>query len=207
MASKKQPKLYKYRSMQLMWPKRLYVEWWRYAKLADPKVGTFSEWMDAEKYAEPIKDNEIKIVKQKGNKLVLEFDLTHDLRLVGINFKKLIERHVNVPYHKYQSLAKVQPSKKAKDFVLDASKKRRHAYKLQQQGLEKYQIAYKMKYIGKELYMWKKQTRSEKLAFRKKSPKRHSDFQQQWKTAEKQIQRLLKEADKVLNNVKNGTFP
>lgn len=120
---RKAPKIYPYKQHRLMWPISLYKEWYMYAKLANNKVGSFEEWFDASKYAEPMQEDDVKVVKQKNNKLVLEFDLTHDLRRLGINFLKVITQYKSS--YTYHSLAKVQPSKNVKNFTLSTSKQRR----------------------------------------------------------------------------------
>ena len=78
-----------------MWHVSLYKEWYMYAKLADMDIGDFEEWFDVSKFAEPMQDDDVKTIKNKNNKLVLEFDLTHDLRRLGISFLKVITKYKN----------------------------------------------------------------------------------------------------------------
>ncbi len=177
-----------------MWPKALYIEWWRYSKLADPKIGSFEEWFDAEKYAEPMQDDDVKVVSKKNDKLVLEFDLTHDLRRLGLSFLKVITEYKQE--YTYHSLAKVQPTVDAKDFTLQTSKERRWVYMLKQQGMKNLEIAKKLNLINDKVYQYKI------------NKKKDNDFlETQYLKAERTIQRHNKEAKKILANVGKGVFP
>lgn len=204
MKRKKAPKIYPYKQHRLMWPPSLYKEWYLHAKLANPKIKTFDEWFNVKKYAEPMQDDDVKIVKQKGNKLVLEFDLTNDLRRLGLNFLKVITKYKDE--YTYHSLAKVQPSKPIVNNV-DAMRKDRIVYSLHLQGLKNHQIAYKLNYIDKDLYEWKEASRGTKIAFKKKHPAKDDKLKKKYATEERKIQRAITNCKKILKNVKLGGFP
>ena len=194
MKRKKAPKIYPYKGNRLMWPISLYKEWYLYAKLADSNIGSFEEWFDAKKYAEPMQDDDVKIVSKKNNKLVLEFDLTHDLRRIGINFLKVITQYKSD--YTYHSLAKVQPSKSEKNFTLQTSRQRSQVYFLKQQGVKNLEIAKKLKLISEEVYQYK---------LNKMDNDDHKNMQ--YLTAERTIQRSNAACKKILTNVKKGVFP
>ena len=177
-----------------MWPPSLYKEWYIHAKLAGMKVGTFDEWFDVEKYAEPMQDDDVKIIKKKGNKLTLEFDVSHDLRRLGINFLKVITKYKEE--YTYHSLAKIQPSKNAQNFTLSTSLERRKVYWLKQKGMKNLEIAKKLELITDKVYQYKL------------NKMKNDDFlETQYLKAERTIQRHNAACKKILANVKKGIFP
>ena len=220
---KKRPKIYAYKSNRLMWPPKLYEEWYYHAKLADNTIGTFKEWFDVEQYAEPMQDDDVKVLEQMNNKLVLEFDLTHDLARTGINFLKVLTKYQSE--YTYHSLANKQPSKSAKNITLKTLKQRRHVYMLKQQGMKNPEIARKLKLITKEVYDWKKLStggnkhnpdpdtikKLEKLeaiiAKQSKNKDKEDLSASLYSKAERTIQRHVDECEKTLKNVSNGSFP
>ena len=185
---------YVYKQHSLKWPKSLYVEWWRYEKLVDSNIGTFEEWFDPEKYAEPRQEDDVKILSNKNNKLVLEVDLTHNFRRVMFGLISVMVKYMDRT--EKRSYAKVQPSKSPKNFTLQTSKERRWVYERKQQGMKNLEIAKELKLITKEVYEYK---------LNKKKDDDH--LHMQYLKAEMTIQRHNRACKETLANVKKGVFP
>lgn len=230
----KRPKIYLYKStkkvkersktgwpsFRLMWPLSIYKEWHIYEKLAcKTKCETFEDWFDIRKYAEPLQDDDVKVIKQKDNKLVIEFDLAHDLQRLGLNFLKVASKYK--AEYTYKSLAKVQPSKNIKNFTLKTSRQRRQVYYLKQKGIKNLEIAKKLKLITDDVYNWKilmqgvnrhkpdknlveKLVKLETRIVKSNKGKSPDTI---YNNAERTILRNKNECKETLKNVKKGVFP
>ena len=213
---------YVYKQHSLKWPKSLYVEWWRYEKLVDSNIGTFEEWFDPEKYAEPRQEDDVKILSNKNNKLVLEVDLTHNFRRVMFGLISVMANYMDRT--EKRSYAKVQPSKSEKNFTLQTSKERRWVYVLKQQGVKNLEIAKRLGFITKEVYDWKilskgtnkhttdrdiknELSKLEAIIAKQSKDKEEETPAELYLNAERTIQRHNAACKKTLEQIEKGTFP
>ena len=201
-----EPTIYKYNNRKYMWKEDIYFEWYEYAKLNDNSINSFRNWFDAELFAEPLKTDAIKVLSHKGNKLVLEINLTYDLHRLAEKLKNLVIRYSKKNKHTF-SRATYQPSKSEKDISVSKLKERRMVYLLREEGKSNLEMSIMMGFITSDVYDYKLATKGMKNN-EKQSIADESDFlESQYLKAERRIQRNIKQCKETLKQIEKGTFP
>lgn len=203
------PTIYKYSfgnyERKIMWKEEIYREWYEYAKLQGV-IDTFDDWFDPNLFAEPLKENAVSILSRKGNKLVIEINLTYDLHRLITKLTNIVTRYSKKNIHTC-SRAQYQPSKAEKDISVTKLSERRKTYGYKQRGKSNLMIAMEMGYITEQVYEYKIATKGMSNK-EKASVADEADFlESQYLKAERKVQRDIKQCEDILKQVAKGTFP
>jgi len=210
------PAIYTIRSRKYMWPLEVYKEWYEYSLLNGYK-GTFDEWFVADTYAEPVKEDAVK-VKSLSNELVLTVNLGYDTHRIMKKIENVINRHKKNNHNGSRAIATPSIDRiKSKTLAQD-----REIYALKQKGVPVLEIAYKLDMLATTHDNGKCRTEpistKEVYAFHQSivnKEKQRSDYDSAFEEAcdasiaasKRKVHRAIERVEKILKNLKRRIFP
>ena len=196
----------------LFWMKKIYKEWFEYAKLSSYGVpeefgnledfDDFEVWWDHpdygfELFCEPEQREPLEVVKEidEGKHIKhLRIDLTGDPAKIKLNFKRFLDKNL-VPNDKLVSHARFQPSKPQARIKIPPLQRYRETYiQREMLGMSRGDVIEKR--MGPQPpYQSREERKIEIHDYRKDSERLRS------------VSREVQKAKQIMKNIKKGTFP